>query len=151
MTHAISFILQAMHNSPEGFRDHGNSISNGYYVVAHNGGRYGMGSAFYNSSDAEKESLLAAIQSWKKETGWSPSDQKAQDVPMEARNDLSVFYLKAAYEKFAKSIQDSFRDFSRHGESSIMVDEVRRALVVLDSALKPLEAIAGSNENAKKS
>lgn len=145
-----ALIVHELMGNPDGWREAGDSITNGYYTVALNGSRYGMGASAYQADGTERDSLNRALDCWKKETGWQPAEKPAtMDKEPTRRGAMAPdLFIREAYEKFARSIRSNHRSFIMHGDSSVLSCSIQEAISALDLVLRPMEKIEGKRSDA---
>lgn len=146
MSQQIALIVHQVMDAPYQWSEKKDgTITNGYYEVALDGARYGMGAASYVASEAEKGIFLRAINIWKEETGWQPKEVKAADgaLPSGRVSIAPDAYIRSSYEEFTRAIRAIARSFTVHGESGILSAQIQTALENLDKVLRPMERIEG--------
>lgn len=151
MTQQTALIIHDLMDQPEAWREKSDStITNGYYIVALDGGKYGMGASTYQADTAEKECLLKAVDVWKLETNWKPKAVQAQDHSAAGRVYLAPdAYIRQAYEEFARAIRSANKSFIVHQDTSVLKSLLSKAIETLDSIIRPMEKIEGKSSNAE--
>lgn len=154
MTQTTALIVHELMDSPEKFTDRGNgTVSNGYYMVALDGSRFGMGTASYQADGAQREMLTKAVSAWKAETGWvapesSGNSDSASGESRRGRISPEVF-MREAYETFSRQIRNHHRSFMMHKDATVLSNGIQNAIMTLDTILKPVEAIEGRKKSSE--
>lgn len=151
MSQQTALIVHELMDQPDAWREKGdNTISNGYYIVALDGSRYGMGVSTYASDGAQRDSLLKAVDAWKEETGWQPKVAKPEDHsangPVRMAPDA---YIQKAYEEFARAMRSAHKSFLVHKDASVLHSLMSQGIAKLDSIIRPMERIEGKKPNAE--
>lgn len=152
MTAQIALIVHELMDNPDGWHEKDSeTISNGYYTLSVMGSRYGMGTASYQASGAERDILMRALDCWKTETGWQPKTTKsAQETASRGRVALQPdVFIRDGYEKFAQVVRSNLRSFVMHGDANVFSSSIQEAISKLDSILRPMEKIEGKRTDAK--
>lgn len=145
MAQQTALIIHELMDNPIAWKEKGDGvyITNGYYLVALDGTRYGMASATYLADGAERDSLCKAVEVWKDETGWEPAPIAPVEQPGRRVSIAPDAYIKSAYEDFARTIRSTHKSFVVHKDVTVLSAQIQQAITQLDSIIRPMERIEG--------
>lgn len=153
MSQQTALIVHQLMDAPEGFIEDNGIISNGYYKIALDGTRYGMGAAMYQCDGAERDMMQKAIGEWKLDTGWVPKEVKAamQAEQLAARPITTPdTFIRKGYEEFAKAVRSNLKSFMVHSDPNVLKAGLQQAVEKLDQVICPMEKIEGKRNDAKE-
>lgn len=140
----VSMIVHEIVGASTAWRDDGHYITNGYYRVAHDGSRYGMGVSTYISEPVDADSLKKAVDVWKHKIGWQPT-VPIDDASVRPGVPVKVFLSTAegAYKEFVENIRNSVSSYSIHENCTTLLSSIEKALNTLDGRIHTMEKIEG--------
>lgn len=146
-----ALVVHELMDSPENWTERADAtITNGYYIVSLDALRYGMGSAMYQATGGESDTLRKAVQEWKEVTGWKEKAPGAVEPSPQDRSQARMTpdaYSKKAYQEFAFAIRKHHRSYKVHGDANVLSSGIEIAISALDALLRPVEAIERVKRN----
>lgn len=152
MTQQTALITHALIDEPKKWRENvaAGTITNGYYLVALDGSRYGMGASTYQTDGAEREVLIRALNIWKDETGWTPPPVAGVNQVEErahAPRQSPDQYLRHEYEKFASTVRSAHKSWRVHDDARVFEAQIQNAITELDTAIRPVTRLERKDPN----
>ena len=153
MTQTTALVVHEIMDAPDHWSDGEDHITNGYYKVAFDGAWYTMGAGRYSTTEADKESFVKAIATWKEATGWKPKSEKKtkKEAPVTQQRVSMDEYMRRAYDEFVGTSRRALNSFTVHKDAAILSRSIQIGLDTLDTVLRPMGKIEGKKPDAKGS